>query len=275
MVVEGSKIMKKIYCIHCGKKNPSSNKYCNYCHKKLKERDRVLYDYIFDQTLSDIKDNALGTFFDKIKYILKKYLYGIILSITVVTSVVSNIVIRNNYSEVVEEKPIFIPKEVIKYNSPNDLMLAFDNYFIAKDEENIKMLLFDNVYPSESLSLGIDTSKMPYVYDSSVIKDINLVNNIDYFSQDNMKIMYNVMDMKEVPSDELKYYGDLVVKLVESSIDTYVAETSFVYYNELGEEETYFDLDFILISKDNSYYIAGINYYNPDNRIEEFLENHK
>lgn len=264
--------MEKIYCIHCGKVNDSSNKYCSYCHKRIKEKDRVLYDYIFDQTKDDIKDNVISTIFDKIKYFLKKYLYGIILSITVVAGIVSNIVVRNNYSEVVDAKPNFIPRAIVKYSSPNDLMEAFNNYYMSGDKDSLKLLLFDTIYPEESKTLGIDTSKMPYYNDSTIIKNISLIDDIDSFLKDNMEILYDIVDMKDIPSDELEYYSDLAVKFSQDGFDTYNAFTTFVYYNSSGAEEIYFDLEFVLIKKDDSYYIAEISYFNPDNRIETFLE---
>lgn len=265
--------MKKIYCIHCGKKNNKKNKYCNFCHQKLKEKDRVLFDYLFDQSLSDMKDTVISNAFDKIKYFLKKYLYGIVLSITVVTSVVSNIIIRNDYSQVVDSKPIFNKKVFVKYNSADNFMQAFTHYYTIKDKDSIKMMLFDNAYPEKSITLSIDTSKMPYIYDESSIKDISLIEQIDTFSRDNLKIFYTIKNTKDIPSENLKYYSDLAVRLVREEIDTYIAETTFVYYDNDGEE-TYFDLDFVLVNIEDSYYIAGIYYLNPDDRIEDFIKIH-
>lgn len=60
----------------------------------------LFVDYLLDQTNSDIKGTTIDKFIDKLKYFIKKYLYAIILSITVIVSIVMNIVVCNDLLEI-------------------------------------------------------------------------------------------------------------------------------------------------------------------------------
>ena len=86
---------KYIYCIYCGEKNSFKNKRCKHCNKKLHEHKHEFYEYLKEKIKTKVTDNIQGSILDFIKFLIKKYLYGIILTASVVFTV-SGIIYENN-----------------------------------------------------------------------------------------------------------------------------------------------------------------------------------
>ncbi len=82
---------KKQYCILCGAENNMTDKFCHKCGESLNQKDDDLQVYakekIKDKVTGDLKDKATDTFFDLLKRFLNSKAYGIILSLSVISSV--------------------------------------------------------------------------------------------------------------------------------------------------------------------------------------------
>lgn len=93
--------MEKIYCIYCGRENIPSHDKCKYCGKKLKEKDHEFINYILDEIGDEIKGNFIDKFIMIMKKLTKKYLYGTLLTISVIASTTTTIYnALNNKKEV-------------------------------------------------------------------------------------------------------------------------------------------------------------------------------
>lgn len=256
--------MKKCYCIHCGYKNSIKNKYCQHCHKKLKEKDHALYHYIFEQSVDDMKDNVISSIVDKIKFFIKKYLYGVIISLTIIASVVTNIVIRNSNDEyITHDKPIF-NENVTKYTSSDALLEEFKRAYLQKDLNTLYALMYDTNFIKDAQRLGLNPSKN------------GLIENIDIFNKSNPKILYSISNLNEV--NNIEAYGEVATKLKNNGYDLYLATLTLVYYaksnneSESLQEITFFDYDLLLVNIEGNYYIAEIVYYNDLERLNQFYD---
>lgn len=253
--------MKNCYCIHCGYKNDIQNKYCNHCHKKLKEKDHALYQYIFEQSIDDIKDNTVSSIIDKVKFFIRKYLYGIIISLTVVATVGVNISVRNqNRDFIAQEKPK-LSNNLIQYTSSDALLETFKDAYLHQDVKTLYTLMYDTNFAKEANHLGLYPSK------NSVITDI------DIFTKSSPRILYSTISLNDV--SDIESYGEIAVKLKDSGYQLYCAPLSFVYYednNDMMREITFFDYDFFLVNIEGNYYIAGIVYFNEPSRLEKFYD---
>lgn len=253
--------MKNCYCIHCGYKNDMQNKYCHHCHKKLKEKDHALYQYIFEQSIDDIKDNAVSSIIDKVKFFIHKYLYGIMISLTVVATVSVNIAVRNQNSDfIVQEKPK-LSDSFMKYTSTDTLLETFKNAYLRQDIKTLYTLMYDTNFVKEANQLGLYPSKN------------SLMTDIDIFTKSSPHILYSATSFNGVSN--IESYGDIAVKLKDSAYSLYYASLSFVYYAENNnemEEITFFDYDLFLVNIEDNYYIAGIVYLNEPSRLEKFYD---
>lgn len=253
--------MKSCYCIHCGYKNDIKSKYCNHCHKKLKEKDHVLYQYIFEQSIDDIKDNAVSSIIDKVKFLIHKYLYGIIISLTVVATISANILVRNQNSDFIAMEKPKVSDNIIKYTSGDTLLETFQEAYLNQDVKTLYTLMYDTNFVKEANQLELYPSKS------------NVITDIDIFTKSSPRILYSISNLNDI--SDIESYGDVAVKLKNSGYQLYDASVSFVYYAEkdgVKEEITFFDYDFFLVNIEGNYYIAGIVYFNDDSRLERFYD---
>lgn len=99
---------KKIYCLHCGKENNIENKVCSFCNKKLTEKDHEFRDYLKDKLKDEVTGTIEDNFFNYLSAFLKKYLYGILVTISIVTSATTIFLTKDKTTEtIVAKKPLF------------------------------------------------------------------------------------------------------------------------------------------------------------------------
>lgn len=80
------------YCVYCGCKNHKKDKKCFSCGKDLNAKDHLVKEYLIDHLIDDGSGKVLDTIGDFVKAFVKKYLYGIFLTVSVVTTTTSLIV---------------------------------------------------------------------------------------------------------------------------------------------------------------------------------------
>lgn len=252
----------KCYCNNCGKEQENKKGKCTYCSENKKTKNKLFIDYLLDQTESDIKGKITDKVVDKLKYFIKKYLYAIILSITVLGSIVINVVVRNDM-EIVHEKPIIETKE-IEYYDIDSLIDDIKIFMSVSDVNSIKKLLYQNNFPVEAKNLGIDA------LDSVFFKHTE----IGAFQKSNIEI--NVSEDNEnfaITKYCKNYKADCIENLETSgheffSVSFYVG---FYWPNYNGKEHVFVgkdDFEFIVVKVDNKYYLADIVTYMSDPYIE-------
>ncbi len=102
----------KIYCIYCGKVNDIANKKCRNCGKILNEEEHELRDFIFEETKSQLEGNIFDKIANFIKKLVTKHLYGVILSVSIITTsvgVILNATSNSTTSDIplTDEKYVF------------------------------------------------------------------------------------------------------------------------------------------------------------------------
>lgn len=254
--------MKKCYCNNCGKEQEKKRGKCSYCKENKKTKNLLFIDYLLDQTGDDIKDKVKSTIVDKIKYLIKKYLYAIILSVTVLGSVVINIVVQDEL-EIVHEKPIF-ESVVNEYNDIDSLINDIEKYMRVSDDNSIKKLLYQNNFPDEAKKLGIDVS------DNVLFRHTK----IGAYQKSNIQI-----DASEGPENNLitrycrKYQDDCVENLDLSGNEFYSVSFYVGFYASINDSDEMVwvgkdDFEFIVVKVDGKYYLADIITYISDPYIE-------
>lgn len=93
--------MKKCYCPSCGIVNNIKNKKCMKCDAKLKPYDEYLVKLLYNQVESDIRGGIVSS----ILAFLKAHTYGVLFSITLLATVIPNIVIASKQDHIVDTKP--------------------------------------------------------------------------------------------------------------------------------------------------------------------------
>lgn len=266
--------MKKYcYCNHCGTKNKINVKKCSKCNQKLKIKNHPLTDYLLDQTKDDVKSTILDTVFDKVKYLIRKYLYGIVMTITIIGGVAANVVVRTK-EEVVTEKPNI----TFSYKEYKDVPSVYNDivkYLKTADEAGLKSLLFETHYREEAASLGINAS-------SNII--FTLTRN-GVFKSDYSEI--NEIDADDVFLMQKRKYcepsGERCIDMSSTDYDIYNYYLLVGFYADIGlsddktfadniDGKTFFgkdDFNLFFIEVDGNYYLLDITVNHYDEAIAE------
>jgi len=270
--MEVSSVKKYYYCNHCGTKNKIGTKKCVKCERKVKMKNRPLTDYLLDQTKDDIQSNLMDSLFDKIKYFIKKYLYGIIMTVTIVGGVASNIIVRTE-GEIVTEKPNI----TFSYREYSDVVSIYDDmvkYLKNADEAGLKSLLFETYYPEEAASLGIHASDHIIV---SLTRDGVFKNGYNEIN----KIIPD--DVFQLPKKHCLSYSDKCFDLSNTEYNLYDYYLLSVFYvdDAASNEQTWVEeikgkkfigkneFELFFIEAHGKYYLLDLFTYHYDQAIAE------
>lgn len=253
--------MKKIiFCNHCGTANKSESEVCSSCHQKLKMKNILLIDYLLDQTKDDIKDNIKGNILDKIKYLLKKYLYSAILTVTIVGSVTANIIIRNK-DVIVTEKPDTSSLIAKTYDNIESLFIDFEKALKEADMTALNNMLYETHYESDAKRLNIEIKKS----DLWTIASYGVFKN--GYNEMNDIILDHVVEITD------RYCEPSHEKCIDISNETnkfynYYFLTAF--YKDIDGEKKWigqYDIDIYFVKVNNKYYLLDFITQNADTAI--------
>ena len=118
-------MMNKIHCIHCNQINNYKDINCIKCHKSLHEIDKYYTDMLKDHFKGEIKDSVTSFLIQ----LIKENIYGIIMTITIVSTIAVNVAIRADN-----------PKVVSKVDSTNEVVIHTDGIKSSSQYEALKVL---------------------------------------------------------------------------------------------------------------------------------------
>ncbi len=81
----------KIYCISCGSENDSAAEKCAHCGRPLHPKETLLKDYLVSKTKDSLKEKAEDSLYEAIKNWLITHLYGLLVTVAVVSAAVVRI----------------------------------------------------------------------------------------------------------------------------------------------------------------------------------------
>ncbi len=132
---------KYVYCILCGAENNPQAKFCTKCGQPMEQKDDDIAGYITEKVKGKIKDNitdkAQNAFLALLEKFVNSYLYGIVLSISIVMAA-TTVFAGGGSSDITEfnnSNLLYEPNmEVIRVDT--DLMRLGINYYygVAYDE---------------------------------------------------------------------------------------------------------------------------------------------
>lgn len=133
---------KYVYCILCGAENNPQAKFCTKCGQPMEQKDDDIAGYITEKVKGKIKDNitdkAQNAFLALLEKFVNSYLYGIVLSISIVMAA-ATVFAGGGSSDITEfnnSNLLYEPNmEVIRVDT--DLMKLGINYYygVAYDEK--------------------------------------------------------------------------------------------------------------------------------------------
>ena len=173
---------KYCYCIYCGRKYDINEKKCTNCHKKLKQKDTEVIDYIKEKLTDKVKGDVTDNIFDIIKNFIKRHSWGMVLTVTVVGVITANVVVSHSDDEkIVYSKPDII--NVTKYSDPSVLMNDFIKYYDEKDINKINGMLYKNYHLNDMDKYTLDNT------------DINLFSGWDLWLNSGHFYDMNIIDV--------------------------------------------------------------------------------
>lgn len=114
--------MKNVFCVHCGKKNKAKTKICTKCKKKLNPRKKLFMDYIINHIKDFFLGNVDGKITNFIYSFIKRHLYGLILTATLIftgTILIDTYEVINEDINQVNNKPDILLERLNKCNIKN------------------------------------------------------------------------------------------------------------------------------------------------------------
>lgn len=263
--------MRKVcYCNHCGNKNPIELKKCQYCNKESKDRSILFIDYLLDETKDGIEGDIKDKFFEKIEYLIKKYLYGIVFSVTFISAIVVNVAIRaENPNIIVSESPVIVSKS---YQSQRDLVQSLEIFMKEGNVNGVYSLLYQYHFPEEASRLGIDATsselfnhiKNTAYKEAASYAYIPEEEGTSWDTMDRYCKVREGMGCKQyidVSSSKHKFYNTNVLMTFYS----YNIENEFYQKGDqvfMGKD----DFDIYIVEVDGKYYLADIfdNHFDPN-----------
>ena len=250
--------MNKCYCIYCKSENDKKSKTCRVCNRKLKPIDELYLNYLKDNAKDKVSGDILDNVTDFITSFIKKHLYGIIMSITIVSVVTGNVIVNNNLNEtiipnekLVSEKPVLAVSNYTDYKVlVNDFLTSLSNlesidkyYYKTYFNEEISNDLTNNIIDMYKKINGynhmeefnqmvfyVEDTKKPEFKDISGI-DVSLYDDFKVFSfsvsecKSNVCGINNVKDYREVSIEELNSYYFI----------SFVKKNGYWYYYKTSE----------------------------------------
>ena len=148
---------KTIYCIECGTKNEASDEKCTKCHKKLYPKDHALKDYVWGKFTGGVQDE----FFKAFIRFLKKHLYGILMSCSVIftgVAIVANAIAADGHIEKVTERPVIEKIYTGEGLSGLELVTKYVESIKVGDEKVYRGLLLEYALPEVYASIKDETN---------------------------------------------------------------------------------------------------------------------
>ena len=118
-------MMNKIHCIHCNQINNYDEINCIKCHKTLHELDKYYTDMLKDHFKGEIKDSITSFLIQ----LIKENIYGIIMTITVISTIAVNVAVRSDN-----------PKEVTNIARKEEVVVHTDGIKSSSQYEALKVL---------------------------------------------------------------------------------------------------------------------------------------
>lgn len=139
------------YCIRCGKTNDDKRKRCKKCYQKLEPKEHLMIDYFIEKGIGKAEEG----FFKNFKKFVIHYLYGFVMTCSILLTSVSIIVTSyhssTSYIEKVTEKPTFVMKTETLTEDENlkffNVALSYVDAVQAGNIEIANSYLLENHYP--------------------------------------------------------------------------------------------------------------------------------
>ena len=255
--------MGKIHCIHCNQINDDNEMICNNCHKTLYELDKYYTDMLKDHLTGKVKDSVTGFLLQ----LIKENLYGIIMTITIVSTVVVNVAIRSDNPEVVSEitktSEVSVHSDGIKSSTQYEALKVLGKAYYDKDYDLLNkssyLYNFGNKYSSDIKKLTNYGTTLEEITEKHMGKFIYL--QFEYYNEERYKELYdkyldNVKHALYPLTNETEYANVKVNIPNIEDIDTYNVEALVFSKEPYGYEnrEALYLFTVVYVKIDGSWY---------------------
>ena len=185
--------MGRIHCIHCNQINDDNEMICSNCHKTLYELDKYYTDMLKDHVKGKLKDSVTSFLLQ----LIKENLYGIVMTITIVSTVVVNVAIRSDNPEVVskidETSEVVVHNDGIKSSTQYEAVKVLGKAYYDKDynllNKSSYLYNFGNKYSSEIKKLTNYGTTLEEITEKHKGKFIYL--QFEYYNEERYKEKYD------------------------------------------------------------------------------------
>ena len=193
------------YCTYCGTKCTDEMAICPNCQKYLDPKENLFVEYLISKTKDKYKGDLEDSIIDAIINFIKSHLYGVILTISIVSVAFTGVVSGDGYikrvtkepgSEIIEVKPHYS-------NDQKDIIEVVDDYFYyarnidkkANAQEKLKSLMSPIIttevmpgYPvtssHEAVEVdGVDSASYQYAFVDSDIKYATTIISAEFMAK--------------------------------------------------------------------------------------------
>ena len=185
--------MGKIHCIHCNQINDDNEMFCSNCHKTLYEIDKYYTDMLKDHLTGKVKDSVTSFLLQ----LIKENLYGIIMTITIISTVVVNVAVRSDNPKVVSEitktSEASVHNDGIKSSTQYEALKVLGRAYYEKNFDLLNkssyLYNFGNKYSSEIKKLTNYGTTLEEITEKHKGKYIYL--QFEYYNEERYKEKYD------------------------------------------------------------------------------------
>lgn len=244
---------KVVYCVYCGMENPSNNKKCIKCNKKLNPKDHPWRKYLYDHIKDDLKGNVTDKFFSLITNYVKSHLYGVILTILVVAPItVGAFKALNNPITKVSEKPLIqFEREELSLDDQVVEEIYKTNQFFGRSYYDVNfyedhLITYDDIKEEDRVEIAFyvkNLNREPIKYNScEEVKDFNRLSGFCAFDPSYVIGEY-AFSFNKISKDELeKNYKEIFGPNKSFTKQNYHLHASMIEYSESLDEYLYYTL---------------------------------
>lgn len=244
---------KIVYCIYCGTENISGSKKCIKCKKKLDSKEHLWRDYLYSHIKDDLKGNVTDKFFSLITNYVKSHLYGVILTITIVSTVITGVVTKvdDTIVEVTEKPLVEIKREELMLDDPIVEEIYKTNKFFSGSYYDVnfyedRLITYDDIKEEDRFEIAFYVKKHdsePIIYNScEETKDFKSLYSTCTFDS-SFVIGEDAFSYSKINKDELeKNYREIFGPNKSFAKKEYHLHASMVEYSESIDEYLYYTL---------------------------------
>lgn len=209
----------KKYCVFCGTENNIAETACTNCHKELHPKENLLIDFLIEHTKDELKGHTEDSLYEVLMNYLKSHLFGVIFSISLITTITASVLSQFDGIENVTQMPNLKLNQNVPITDNQNSDLQKDQYLSAEQIE-----IRDTV--NEYFFYARNTEELSNADEKENILKTGINEVYSEFFEEYVQAYYQVDEIGKVDSISYKY------SIIQPNVKEPTTLISMYFYDE-------------------------------------------